>query len=105
MGQDDCKSGGPTKPNYNCTIPDSDGRALQCVGPWAKEKHDYLGRYVDATRGPRAKYLESTPQRRAGGAAFIDLFAGPGQHHAHQRARPAQPCSLGARRAVHRRHR
>lgn len=79
MGQDECKGGGPTKSNSNCTEPGPDGRAVQCVGPWAKEKHDYLRRYVDATRGARGKYLTPAPGRQAGGAAFIDLFAGPGR--------------------------
>ncbi len=53
-----------------------DGLPLQCVGIWAKDKHSYLGRYIAATKGVRAHYL---PPQGIGGAAYIDLFAGPGQ--------------------------
>src|SRR5579884_2126049 len=59
----------------NCTKgPADDGGVVQCVGPWAKEKHDYIRRYIDATREVREKYL------RPGwpGACYIDLYAGPG---------------------------
>lgn len=77
-----CKEGcGKRKlPNGNCPAHlAEDGLPLQCVGPWAKDKHNYLRRYIDATAGPRSKYVEATPSRpRPGGAAFIDLFAGPG---------------------------
>ena len=52
---------------------------MQCVGPWVEDKHNYLRRFIEATRGPRAQYLTSAPGRPAGGAAFIDLFAGPGR--------------------------
>jgi three-Cys-motif partner protein len=53
----------------------SDGLPVQCVGEWAKDKHDYLRRYIDATWATRARFI---PPRNSGGAAFIDLFAGPG---------------------------
>jgi three-Cys-motif partner protein len=46
------------------------------VGHWTKDKHDYLRRYISATRGVRAKFLAP---KGAGGAAFIDLFGGPGK--------------------------
>ena len=72
-----CRFGGPTKANGNCTRPGDDGLPVQCVGAWAREKHDVLRRYVEATRSTRAKYLP--PQPEPGGAAFIDLFAGPGR--------------------------
>jgi three-Cys-motif partner protein len=49
---------------------------VQCVGAWAKDKHFYLLKYIDATRQVRAQYL---PPKGVGGAAFIDLFAGPGR--------------------------
>jgi three-Cys-motif partner protein len=49
---------------------------VQCVGVWAKDKHFYLRKYIDATRQVRAGYL---PPLGTGGAAFIDLFAGPGR--------------------------
>lgn len=71
-----CRAGGPTKPNGNCTASGDDGLPVQCVGPWTKEKHDYLRRLIEATAGPRSKFL---PPAGTGGAAFIDLFAGPGR--------------------------
>jgi three-Cys-motif partner protein len=46
------------------------------VGAWAREKHDFLRRYIDATREVRRKYVEGGAQ---GGAAFVDVFAGPGR--------------------------
>jgi three-Cys-motif partner protein len=64
------------KKNGNCTKPSDDGLAVQCVGAWAKEKHDFLRRYIDATREVRRKYVEDGAP---GGAGFIDLFAGPGR--------------------------
>jgi three-Cys-motif partner protein len=70
-----CKAGGPTLDNGNCTNPGPDGLPVQCVGIWATDKHHYLRQYIAATKGVRAKYLE--PQGH-GGAAFIDIFAGPG---------------------------
>lgn len=73
-----CRHGGPTLDNGNCTNPGSDGLPVQCVGPWVKEKHDYLRRYIEATTEARRLYLEPTGTRPAGGAAYIDLFAGPG---------------------------
>jgi hypothetical protein len=71
---------GSRKDNGNCDRPEeTNGLALQCVGPWAKDKHDYLRRYIGATRGVRAKFLQPSGMRPAGGAAFIDLFGGPGR--------------------------
>lgn len=52
-----------------------DGLPVEEVGPWAKEKHDLLCRYVDMAKATRAKYLGP----KKGGAAFIDLFCGPGR--------------------------
>ena len=75
-----CTKGGPTKANGNCTMPDVDGESVQCVGRWAKEKHEYLRRYIGATRAARNKFLiPSTKFPKPGGAAFVDLFAGPGR--------------------------
>ena len=71
-----CEHGRQTKPNGNCTVPGDDGLPVQCVGRWASRKHDYLSRYVEATYAARAKYL---PPQGRGGAAYIDLFAGPGR--------------------------
>lgn len=73
---DDCPAG-RTKGNGNCPLPDpADGLPVQCVGAWVPEKHDYLRRYIEATHAVRSRYL---PPRGPGGAAFIDLFAGPGR--------------------------
>jgi three-Cys-motif partner protein len=66
-------------PNRNCPGPGEDGLPVQCVGSWAKEKHDYLFRYIEATRAARAKYLSQSRGEHKGGAAYIDLFAGPGR--------------------------
>lgn len=56
-----------------------DNLLVQCVGDWAQAKHDVLGRYIEATSGPRNKFLNPPPGVAAGGAAFIDLFSGPGR--------------------------
>jgi three-Cys-motif partner protein len=72
-----CRFGGPTKTNGNCSEPGDDGLAVQCVGRWTLDKHDILRRYIAATRAVRADYLP--PHPNPGGAAFIDLFAGPGR--------------------------
>lgn len=79
MSSEECIGGGATKTNGNCTNLGPDGIVVQCVGPWAKEKHDYLRRYIDATRAARNKYLVPDGDRPAGGAAYIDIFAGPGR--------------------------
>jgi three-Cys-motif partner protein len=76
VADDRCQLGGRKKTNGNCTKRGEDGHAFQCVGPWAEEKHDYLARYIEATRAVRAKFLEPLG---SGGAAFLDLFAGPGR--------------------------
>lgn len=54
----------------------ADGLPVLEVGPWSAEKHDYLRRYIAATRAARARFI---PPAGPGGAAFIDLFAGPGR--------------------------
>jgi three-Cys-motif partner protein len=46
------------------------------VGPWSADKHERLRRYIDISRGARAKYV---PPRGTGGAAYIELFSGPGK--------------------------
>lgn len=58
-------------------IDGDDGLPAEEVGVWAKEKHDYLCRYIDISRGARVKYLGSGPGKA--GATFIDLFCGPGR--------------------------
>ena len=57
----------------NCLVRGSDGFPLQCVGPWAEDKHFYLKRYLEATREARNKYS------RYGNAVYVDLFSGPGK--------------------------
>jgi len=80
MRKGDCFCGRPQKENGNCPFHGEDELPVQCVGPWAKEKHNYLTRYIEATAGPRSKFVLSSPEHpRPGGAAFIDLFAGPGR--------------------------
>jgi three-Cys-motif partner protein len=59
---------------------DEDGMPRSIVGEWALEKHERLQKYVDITRATRRKYTIPTPARRyLGGAAYIDLFCGPGR--------------------------
>jgi three-Cys-motif partner protein len=53
---------------------EDDGLPIQEVGPWAKEKHERLHKYVDISRAARRKFVEGT-----GGATYIDLFCGPGR--------------------------
>ena len=71
----DCK-----KANGLCTAAKGpDGLAVQCIAGHSLEKHDYLRRYIQASSGPRSHFLKDRPGIPApGGAAFIDLFAGPG---------------------------
>jgi three-Cys-motif partner protein len=58
------------------TTDPTDGLAADIVGPWASEKHERLRKYVDSYRGVRAKFLSPNG---TGGAAYIDLFSGPGR--------------------------
>ena len=52
-----------------------DGLPANEVRIWAKEKHDYLRRYVDICREVRKKYLGIGK----GGAAYFDLFCATGR--------------------------
>jgi three-Cys-motif partner protein len=54
----------------------SDGLLSDIVGPWASEKHERLRKYVDSYRSARAMFL---PPKGTGGAAYIELFSGPGR--------------------------
>lgn len=56
-------------------IDGDDGLPAEVVGPWAKEKHGYLSRYIDITRATRMKWLGP----RGAGATYIDLFCGTGR--------------------------
>lgn len=71
-----CRFGGRRKPNGNCENPAEDGLPSQGVGAWATTKHERIRLYIEATRAVRAKYL---PPTGTGGAAFLDVFAGPGR--------------------------
>lgn len=69
-----CKRCGQTTGAGNCPEFLADGGPVQCVGEWAVvEKHHYLQRYIEASRGARAMFTAKA------GAAFLDLFAGPGR--------------------------
>jgi three-Cys-motif partner protein len=56
-------------------IEGDDGLPAEEVGVWAKEKHDYLCRHIDISRGVRRRFIGS----RDAGATYIDLFCGPGR--------------------------
>src|SRR3979409_2033082 len=53
---------------------DDDGLPVDEVGSWAKDKHDRLRKYVDASKAARRKFVQGS-----GGATFIDLFCGSGR--------------------------
>src|SRR5262245_39313975 len=53
---------------------DDDGLLLDEVGPWAKEKHERLRKYIDISRAVRRKFLQL-----GGGATYIDLYCGSGR--------------------------
>ncbi|WP_159012541.1 three-Cys-motif partner protein TcmP [Bradyrhizobium sp. S69] len=57
-------------------IDPSDVLLADIVGPWASEKHERLSKYVDSYRSARAMFL---PPKGTGGAAYIELFSGPGR--------------------------
>ena len=56
-------------------IEGDDGLPATEVGAWAKQKHEFLRRYVDISSGVRKKFLNG----RSESATFIDLFCGPGR--------------------------
>lgn len=56
-------------------IDGDDGLPADEVGAWAKEKHTYLKRYLDISRGTRKKYIGEGK----GGAVYFDLFCGAGR--------------------------
>ena len=57
---------------YNHLEPIDDGLATRCVGLWAKEKLDYLRRYIEVFEGAmRDKWRERN---------YVDLMAGPGKN-------------------------
>ena len=52
-----------------------DGLPAEDVGPWAKEKHDLMCRFIDISRGVRQKFIGPG----TAGATYVDLFCGPGR--------------------------
>jgi three-Cys-motif partner protein len=50
-----------------------DDLLVEQVGPWAKTKHKLLTDYIQASGGARSGY------NRRSGAAYIDVFSGPGR--------------------------
>ena len=52
-----------------------DGMLVEVVGEWAIDKHDYLCRYLDASRGARKLFIGP----RNAGATFADLFCAFGR--------------------------
>ncbi len=79
MSEDEwhCRFRGRRGPNGNCETRESDGYPAQGVGAWSTEKHDWLRRFIDATWAAREMYVPVGA--RKAGAAYIDLFAGPGR--------------------------
>jgi three-Cys-motif partner protein len=49
-----------------------DGLLVEKVGPWAKDKLEIVGDYIQISGATRRKYRENQP-------AFIDVFCGPGR--------------------------
>jgi three-Cys-motif partner protein len=47
------------------------------VGPWASEKHARVQRYIEISSATRKKYVP--PPSWHAGAAYIELFSGPGR--------------------------
>jgi three-Cys-motif partner protein len=47
------------------------------VGPWASEKHARVKRYIEIASATRKKYVP--PPSWHAGAAYIELFSGPGR--------------------------
>jgi three-Cys-motif partner protein len=54
-----------------------DGLPVSEVGEWALEKHARVERYIEIASGARAGYIP--PPAWRGGAAYIELFSGPGR--------------------------
>jgi three-Cys-motif partner protein len=56
-------------------IDGDDGLPAEEVGVWVLQKHEFLRRYLDISRGVRQKFLGPLKA----GATFVDLFCGPGR--------------------------
>jgi three-Cys-motif partner protein len=68
------------------------------VGPWAKEKHDRLRRYIQASHGARAKFL---PPAGMGGASYIELYSGAGRSLIKDTNQIIDGSALAAYKAAH----
>ena len=55
----------------------ADGLIVSEVGPWATEKHARVQRYIEIASATRRKYIP--PPSWHAGAAYIELFSGPGR--------------------------
>jgi three-Cys-motif partner protein len=54
---------------------DGDELPMDEVGPWVKDKHDRLRKYVDISRAARRKWVEGSSRC----ATYVDLFCGSGR--------------------------
>jgi three-Cys-motif partner protein len=54
-----------------------DGLIVSEVGSWASEKHARVKRYIEIASATRKKYVP--PPSWHAGAAYIELFSGPGR--------------------------
>jgi three-Cys-motif partner protein len=54
---------------------DPDGLLREVVGPWVREKHKRVARYVDISRGVRRGFIGPAKA----GATYVELFCGPGR--------------------------
>ena len=62
----------PSVPRIPLGEPQDDGLVIHEVGPWSRDKHHFLRRYVDAFTTAMGK------KKQWSGLHFIDLFAGAG---------------------------
>ena len=56
-------------------IDGDDGLPATEVGEWAKQKHEFLRRYLDISSAARKMFLNGPSKS----ATFIDVFCGPGR--------------------------
>ena len=71
-----CRGDRSRWPKRQLDLDPDDGLIVGEVGSWATEKHDRLRRYIQASRGARARFL---PPKGAGGASYIELYSGAGR--------------------------
>jgi len=56
-------------------IDPDDGLIREVVGPWAREKHERLKRYIDISKNVRQKFIDGPSKE----ATFTDLYCGSGR--------------------------